>query len=157
MEREKKIQTKELQVKGNIMTWSDMMIQLSNVSCISTHPLAAIPFPVLSILALVAGVILLSTSAFAGIILIVLGVCWIYLWVDKNKTQKDSKNLNILMNSGNNFSFIVHDPEFLNEIVMVLEQVLMNGGVGNSNITFNIKDNVIDGNAQLLNDLNIRG
>lgn len=40
MDKVKSIETKNLMIKGNIIEWPGTMIQLSNISCISTADMA---------------------------------------------------------------------------------------------------------------------
>ena len=59
------------------------------------------------------------------------------------------------MNSGNNLQFIIGNKSFLDKVLQVLEQIIINGGVGGQSVTINIRGNKISGNASVLNDLNL--
>lgn len=82
------IETPQLVVKGNIMTWQGTMIQLSNVSCISTRPLTQTVFPVYSIVPLCVGVFLLEDYLMASIIFFGIGAALIYKWYITNRERK---------------------------------------------------------------------
>ncbi len=69
--KEKSIETPELLIKGNIMCWEGTMVQLSNISCISTMPLEQLEFPKYALLLLLGGFIVLEGSAIFGIFLLV--------------------------------------------------------------------------------------
>lgn len=73
MKKEKSIETPELLIKGNIMSWEGMMIQLSNVSCISTAPLELMGFPIGSIVLLFIGIFILEYNAALGMVLVIGG------------------------------------------------------------------------------------
>ena len=80
MMMKKSIETKTLKIKGNIMCWDDTMIQLSNVSCISTSPLEQNAFPKYSILMFIVAILLLGRNISVSIILIIGGIAWIYIY-----------------------------------------------------------------------------
>lgn len=157
MEKVKSIETSRLVIKGNIIKWPGTMIQLSNISCISISALALRPFPFLSILLELIGIGLVKISFAAAFIVILAGLTWIFLWYKKNKEIKESTNLNIMMNSGKILQIVFKDTVFLNRVLNVLEAVIREGGVGNSNdVLINIKDCTIGGNAQVLTDLKVK-
>ena len=131
--KEKSIETPELLIKGNIISWEGTMIQLSNVSCISTSPLELMEFPKLALLFLLGG--LMSFRI--------------------NEKRKSDTILNILMNSGNSLCFLVNNKKFLNEILEILKQIIIEGGVGKQNVSINLKGCKITGNAKVLNDFDI--
>lgn len=156
LKKEKSIETPELMIKGNIMSWEGMMIQLANVSCVSTTPVELIAFPVFSILILFVGILVLFQKPIIGLLLIVIGGGWIYGWYYYNNKRKLSTILRIVMNSGNTLQFIISNKIFLEQVLQVLEEIIINGGVGKQNVTINIRGNKITGNAQILNDLNLQ-
>ena len=59
MEKEKSIETEQLLIKRNIMSWEDTMIQLSNVSVISTSQLEPLKFPRIILLTLIASFVMM--------------------------------------------------------------------------------------------------
>lgn len=155
MKKEKSIETPELKVKGNIMSWDGMMIQLSNVSCVSTAPLEQLAFPTLSLLIILAGILGIRQQPLFGILLLALGGTWIYGWYYFNNKRKSNTILSIVMNSGNNLQFVIDNKNFLNKVLQVLELIIIEGDIGKQNLIINIKGNKISGNARVLNDLNM--
>ena len=155
MKQEKSIETPELLIKGNIMSWEGMMIQLSNVSCISTTSLKQIAFPVLSVLVMIIGIVIFKSNFLAGIFLLLVGAAWIYGWYYINNSRKSNTILNIVMNSGNNLQILIGNKDFLNKVLKVLEQIIIEGGVGQQNISIDIRGCKITGNASVLNGLNL--
>lgn len=155
MKREKSIETNELKIKGNIMCWNETMIQLSNVSCISTSPIQLEEFPKYSILIVIAGIILLRFNILVSIILLVGGAAWIYIWMNINEARKSETVLNIYMNSGNNLCILFSNRSFLYDVLKVLEQIIIDGGVGEQNVEINIHNSRISGNARVLDNLNV--
>jgi len=153
--KEKSIETPELLIKGNIMCWEGTMVQLSNISCISTMPLEQLEFPKFALLLLLGGLMVLKGSAIFGILLMAAGGAWIYYWFMTNEKRKSDTILNVIMNSGNNLRFLVKDKKFLGKILRVLEQIIIDGGVGKQNVTIDMHGCEITGNANILNNLNI--
>jgi len=154
-EKDKSIQTSKLLIKGNIICWEGTMIQLSNVSCVSTTPLESLDFPKLSLFCILVGLMVFKQSAFLGFVLLMAGGAWIYYWYYINEKRKLDTVLNIVMNSGNNLRFLVQDKNFLDKILQVLEKIIIDGGVGEKNVSINIHECEISGNASVLNDLRL--
>lgn len=155
MKNTKSIETKELLLKGNIMSWEGTMIQLSNVSCVSTIPLEMLSFPRFSILLLVLGFFMITKSSTMAFLLIAGGCGWIYAWYHINEERKRDTILSISMNSGDNLRFVFSKKSFLDEVLHVLEKIIGEGGVGEQNVSINIHGCKITGNAKILNDLNL--
>lgn len=149
------IETSELLIKGNIMCWDETMIQLSNVSCISTRSLSPIAFPVLSIALLIIGFLLFKYNWMLSIVLLVTVIVWICCWFTKNEERKNNTILNIVLNSGNILQIIINDKFFVTKVLHVLEQIIIDGGVGKQDVAINIQGCQITGNASVLNDFNI--
>lgn len=159
MDKVKSIETKNLMIKGNIIEWPGTMIQLSNISCISTADMALKPFPWLSLLVMALGVGLgvEKVNGIIAFLIVLAGLTWIFLWHKKNEQLKENTYLNILLNSGDKFQILFSYAPFLDKVLNVLEEILIEGGVGsNSNVSINITDCKIDGNAKVLNDFKVR-
>lgn len=152
------IETEAIIIKGNIMTWGNTMIQLSNVSSISAIQESP-KFPSGAIGFIVGGVLSatlfswIEIFVFLGVLMAVLGVLMIvlyYMMISQNKYH-----LNVVMNSGSRYDFLVADRAFLNEMLSVLESIIIRGGVGENSISINIHDSSI-GNFEALNDSFVR-
>ena len=59
------------------------------------------------------------------------------------------------MNSGNNLCILFSNGSFLNDVLKVLEEVIIDGGVREQNVDINIHNCKISGNAHVLDNLNI--
>lgn len=153
---EKSIETDHLIIKGNIMTCENTMIQLSNISCISTYSLKGAGFPISSIVFIFIGLLLFKLALWLGLFLIIVGAFLIYAWYGDKEKKKKEIYLSILMNAGNTLRFMFNDKAFLEEVQLVLEHIIIDGGVGSSDIYIDIKDNTFSGNAQVLNDLHMQ-
>ena len=153
MKNEKTINTPQLAITGNIMAWNDSVIQLSSISSISTVPLALTPFPMWTLLLFLGGLASFMTSLIVAIVCIVIGVIVIISWYQKNEEIKLQKNLIILMNSGNTFSFLFKDKTFLNQVFGVLSTIIAENGKEERHVKINISNSTISGNAKILNDI----
>ena len=155
MNRNKTIETETLLIKGNIMLWENTMIQLSNVSCISTAPLDLMKFPLVSILFLIIGVALLEISTNLGFVFILGAVILIIRWLYTNDVRRANEILSVSMNSGDNLQIVFNDKLFLNFVLRVLEQIILEGGVGSKSVSINVHNCEIGGDAKILDNLNI--
>lgn len=149
------IDTPQLFLKGNIMCWDGMMIQLSNISCISTMPLVQAAFPFISIVLILIGFLAFTYNVIVALILLGAGAFWMYSWDQTNEERKRNTILNIVLNSGNQLQFIINNKDFLNKVLKVLEQIIIDGGVGKQDVSINIQGCQITGNAKVLNDFNL--
>lgn len=151
LEKVNSIETTELEIKGNAMSWPGAMIQISNISCISTSDLSLEPFPKWALVIIILGMFGWSFSWLLSLILVVIGGGWIIIWQENNEEKKKIKNLTIMMNSGLCLRFSITDKAFLDEIIRLLKEVLREGGIGRQNIYIDIKNSQFSGNAQVLN------
>lgn len=110
---EKSIETPQFFIKGNIMTWEGNMLQLSNVSSISTTGLEQLPFPKWTLIVFLAGLFLFSVSWIVALVCIAVGGLCIYYWYTQNQKRQSTINLVIFMNSGISFQFLFRDKPFL--------------------------------------------
>lgn len=155
MKNENSIETPQLLIKGNIICWSESMIQLSNVSYISTSPIEALEYPSFLGFLMIGAFICLFIYPYAGLPLLVIGFFLSYRWGIKNKERQSKTYLSIVTNSGDNFKIIIGDRTFLYKILKVLEQIIIEGGVGDQNVSINILGCNISGNADVLNNFKI--
>lgn len=154
----KSVETPEIVIKGNIMTWKNTMLQLSNVSSISTAQ--DIPtFPGASIALIVLGFLLFNNFKYVeilqavGIILIIFGIVPIVVYAMAVSDHK--YYLSVTMNSGICYNLVVKDKKFLKKMLDVLEQIIIDGGVGNRNYTINIQNSTL-GDLSVMNNTRVR-
>ena len=149
------IQTERLIIKGNIMSWDNTMIQLANVSCLSTTPLAEMPFPKYSILLILVGLVMFEVNVLVSLLVLAAAGGWIYIWYDTNRKRRLQTVMSINMNSGLNFNLTFGDKGFLEDVLKVLEKIITEGGIGDHNLSIDIYGCQFSGNSQVLNGLNI--
>lgn len=157
MDTKNSIETKQLLIRGNIMSWDNTMIQLSNVSCLSTAVLEEIPFPKYAILLILAGIILFKFNVLVSLLVIAAGGGWIYTWYNTNRKRSLQTVLSINLNSGLNFRLLFGNRGFLDDVLKVLSKIITEGGIGDQNLSIDIYGCEFSGNAQVLNGLNVSG
>lgn len=159
-ESEKCITVDSLNVTRNIMMWDETMIQLSNVSAITTRSLNPVYVPWYPIAAILLLLGLERVRSYGGktvgFLLIAVGAAIAFWCYTMNSKRKEQTILTIQMNSGVSYYFMVKEKSVLNKLLTVLEKIIADGGVGNASISISVKDCTIRDNAQLFNGLNIR-
>lgn len=155
-ENEKKIEIPGFTITGNIIKWENTMVQLRNVSYITTGELPKKPIPLIAIAIIVFSLALFGVSILVGFAGLAIGVVWLYLWNMENDNRKKHIILSIAMNSGNMLQILFNDKDFLENVKKVLERIIIDGGIGTQNIAINITDCEISGNARVLEDLKIQ-
>ncbi len=152
MKSENSIKTDQLLIRGNIICWFENMIQLSNVSYISTSQVEALEYPSYLIYVIVVGFLSLYFNKLVGFVVLIIALVLSYLWMLKNDERETKSYLTIATNSGDKFRIIISDRTFLYNILKVLEQIIIEGGVGERNVTISILGCNISGNADVLNN-----
>lgn len=147
------IKTDYLIIRDNIMEWGNTMIQLSNVCSISTITFVQKnPFPMYSLFLVAGGLLGMQFSALTGIVILGLGIAWIYLWWNRNNNPNKTETLNITMNSGTIFEFIFSDEKFKMQVLRVLEGIIADGGKSKfGDISIDISNSQIHGNLDFMN------
>ncbi|MBR4545396.1 MAG: hypothetical protein IKO14_05415 [Oscillibacter sp.] len=152
--KSKVVDTPEISIRGHLLRWSDTVIQISNISMVST---AEVPAPhiskwffvVVGILGLF-GIYLLDVSSksyyydeavqvfgvlvtgFSILFFLLLLLGW---WLTRN--DKDKTYLNLALNSGNVYSFVFTDKEFMRQVLQVFANIFESGTTKETNININ--------------------
>lgn len=147
------IDTPNLYIEGNIMSWEDNMLQLSNVVNISTVPQGLLAFPFWTLLLILAGFILIRQIFWFALIMLILSGIIIYWWYKRNEELKTQSHLVIHTNSGKVYSFLFSDRKFLKEVFNVLGEIILNGHSMKGGIHISITGNKIEQGASILNNL----
>lgn len=98
-EKNQNIDTPELSINGNIMSWHGSAIQLSNISSISTVELPLVPFPKWILLAFLAGAVLFKPIRIA-LCCLTAAVLYILYWHHQNMVIKKARKLMIYERRG---------------------------------------------------------
>lgn len=153
----REIDTDSLKIYGNCLEFKDTIIQLSNVSLISNNSLVPPQFPTWTIGALLLGLLCLFLDFGAikviGLFLIVGGGCAIYMWYQRAEQEKQIKKLVIATNSGQTFSILFNQGQFLDKVIVALKEIIAHPG-HHSDIIINIKDNTIAPGGSVIDSVN---
>ena len=151
------INTDYLTIEGNMMKWSDTIIQISNISIISTANVATRPFPILSVILGSIGLLLIIVSQNSygyydglsgpGVMMLIAMAAWIFVWYLNNKNREELQKLNILTNSGLTYTIVFHDKKFLAQVMKRFAEIL-SVPMNKESFTINIKDNVFRDGSQ---------
>lgn len=121
--QEKAIDTPELKINDNILSFEDYFIQISNISQVTIAPLPKQTYPPLAFLLFVIGLGFMSMKNPVGILLglCVASVGGYMLYRVYKYNEERGERLSIQMNSGGIFRFNCKDRRFLNEVMEVLK------------------------------------
>ena len=117
LQNEKCIETEQLNITGNIMTWQGTMVQLSNVADITTQKLSPVKLPWSALVLIGLGICMFAFKAVIAFVMIVLGGIIFYAWYADNKKRSQSMMLTICMNSGKNLQILFINKDFLNRVL----------------------------------------
>lgn len=149
----REIKTEYLKIHGNCMEFKDTIIQLSNVSLISSEKLSLTSFPIWAAVLIALGVSALLTRgglAKFGIILIICGGFGVYYWYRQNERAQQLERLLITTNSGHTFAIIFNNRPFLSKVVETLKEIVAYPG-HLSDVTVNVKNNTLNYNDESVN------
>lgn len=150
----KEIRTPELLIVGNAMSWKDTVIQLSNISSLTTVSLNPEPFPIVWIIVMIlASVFLIRYYLFVSVLLWGFAGLLIYLWYKQNQQLAQRRNLRIMMNSGKLFVIAFNNKEFLKKVYGVLGSIIAEDSHSTKNVRISIENSTITGEASVLNNL----
>lgn len=153
----REIDTDSLKIYGNCLEFKDTVIQLSNVSLVSNNSLVPPKLPTWTIAALILGLLCLFVDNGAikvfGLLLIVGGGCAIYMWYQRAEREKQIKKLVIATNSGQTFSILFNQGQFLDKVIVALKEIIAHPG-HHSDIIINIKDNTIAPGGTVIDSVN---
>lgn len=135
----KSIETPFLRVRGNCLEIQNTVIQLSNISLLSTTDVTPEKFPIYSIIIILAGIASLAILKIVSVILIAIGGLWIYYWYSSAQKAQEMKRLTIITNSGNAFPIVFDNRQFMEKVVKIMTEIIRDPK-HTQNFTINIKE-----------------
>lgn len=152
--KEKVIETDELQVRGHLLRWKDVVIQISNISQISVGHYPTQPFPMWTLAAILIGLVAMKFNALIGLAGLLLGSGVIFMWYQERESKKGYKFLHLRLNSGTVFSFVFEQEDFLRKVLDVFANIFedVEKNVNNS-VTIDIKNCTVKGNGKIIETL----
>ena len=153
--KEKVIETDELQVRGHLLRWKDVVIQISNISQISVGNYPRPPFPLWTIAATLIGLFFLPYNKLIGAFGLLVVLVVIAMWYDSWYDKKDYKVLRLYLNSGTSFFFTFKEETFMRKVLDVFANIFedVEKNVNNS-VTIDIKNCTVKDNGTFIETLN---
>ncbi|MDT0014537.1 hypothetical protein [Listeria cossartiae] len=134
------IETEEFSIKDNLLKFSDLTIQLSNISYLSAGK-KKLKIPALAIIALIISLFLLVAIPVFGFFLLLISGG--YIWYLYNDYQKNKQFLTFNLNSGQTYRISFEKKDFLTKVRDTVEFSMNNK---NKNFEINIgKQEVFSG------------
>ena len=153
MNTHREIETESLKIHGNCMEFNDTVIQLNNISLLSTQDVTPTKLPTWVLIVALAGlaVMLLRVSEllWLGLIMVLIAGVFLYLWYKEAQRLKELKRLVIITNSCNSFTIVFQDRPFLEKVIQVLKEVIAKPG-HLSDVTINVKNNNFTGDSSVI-------
>ena len=151
------IKTMNLNITGNIMSWQDCLVQISNVSYITAKGIQQVPFPWITIPAFIIGIMLFKVNVVIALIVVICSFGGVYTWYKEYEKRKNSIALVLTLNSGDRLVLIFNDRSFLAKVMEVLKKIITDGGIGkNNSISIDLSGCQFKGDATLLNNLGVK-
>lgn len=124
----KKIETKNLRIEKNIISFNDLILQISNISQVSIEPLPKKNFNIISIVTLFLGIFGLiqrdEKIQIYGILFILITIGY-FIWLYVVNSAK-GKYLYLYMNSGSYYYIFCRNELFLDSVMDVIESCINN-------------------------------
>ncbi|MBC1249346.1 hypothetical protein HB801_05675 [Listeria welshimeri] len=138
--KKNEIETEEFSIKDNLLKFSDLTIQLSNISYLSAGK-KKFKMPIMAIIILIISLFLLSILPIIGFLLLIASGG--YIWYLYNDYQKEKQFLTFNLNSGQIYRISFEKKDFLNKVRETVEFSMNNK---NKNFEINIgKQEVFSG------------
>lgn len=150
--KDKTVETENLLVRGNQLQWDGVLIQISNISLITTSDMNSPVYPLWAAIVGILGLVLVfnSDTWFLGLLLILVAGAASYLWYTKLKVAQQSKYLNIQLNSGRMYSILFRDEAFLKKVFHVFSNIFDEGPSSEINYHIDMKNCHIDNNSSVV-------
>lgn len=147
------VETVRFQINGGVLKWDNVVVQIKNISYVTTMDVKSVQFPRWTLICELAGLLLLKVNVLMGILAIVIGLLCIWGWYHENEQRKKQKYLYIHMNSGRVFSILFSSSVFLDRALDVFSDVMENGNEAGNVYNFNLKDCKIDHESSLIGNM----
>ena len=87
-QKEKTVETAGFQVKGHLLQWENVAIQISNISLVTSSDVQPTQFPIWGLLIVIVGIALIPFMLPVGILLLALGAFTFFVWYRENEKKK---------------------------------------------------------------------
>ena len=94
------------QVKGHLLQWENVAIQINNIALVTSSDVQPTQFPIWVLLIAVLGIALIPFMLPLGLVLLALSAFTFYVWYRENEKKKQQKFLYIQLNSGKSLALV---------------------------------------------------
>lgn len=148
--KEKTVQTRNLFIQGHLLQWEGVIIQISNISLITSSNMNRPIFPIWAGIMAIIGLSLLKLVWYVGLIALAIGGVGIYFWYSEVERVKNNKYLNILLNSGFTYSILFTNEDFLQNVMQVFANIFEDAAEDHANYYIDIKNSTISNGASVV-------
>ena len=152
------LETTSLTIKGHLLRWNNYVVQISNISLVSSGEKDPPSFPKWILWTTLIGIIILaygikessgyySDNELAGgmigiaILLLAIAVIALVIWINQVWSCQEEKYLHIHMNSGSTYSILFKDKEFLEKkVIPMFSKIFEDGAKDNSSFYIDIRN-----------------
>ena len=152
------LETTSLTIKGHLLRWNNYVVQISNISLVSSGEKDQPSFPKWILWTTLIGIIILaygikessgyySDNELAGgmigiaILLLAIAVIALVIWINQVWSCQEEKYLHIHMNSGSTYSILFKDKEFLEKkVIPMFSKIFEDGAKDNSSFYIDIRN-----------------
>ena len=90
-QKEKTVEVPGFQVKGHLLQWENVAIQISNIALVTSSDVQPTQFPIWGLLIAVLGIVLIPFMLPLGLVLLALSAFTFYVWYRENEKKKQQK------------------------------------------------------------------
>ena len=152
-QKEKTVEVPGFQVKGHLLQWENVAIQINNIALVTSSDVQPTQFPIWGLLIAVLGIALIPFMLPLGLVLYTYIYFTFYVWYRENEKKKQQKFLYIQLNSGKSFALLFQSQEFLNQVLQTFSNIFADGGRTGNNYYFDLKNSRIDRNSSVIQNL----
>lgn len=152
------LETTSLTIKGHLLRWNNYVVQISNISLVSSGEKDPPSFPKWILWPAFLGIIILaygmneSSGGYSGnemaggmigiaILLLATAVIALVIWISQVSSCQDEKYLHIHMNSGSTYSILFKDKEFLEKkVIPTFSKIFEDGAKDNLSFYIDIRN-----------------
>ena len=122
------VETTDMYIRGHLLQWGKVAIQIRNISLITSSDIETKPFPTWAGIVAGIGVMTMFLAWYIGLILLAIAGFGIYSWYEDSRNPEGQAYLHIHLNSGDIFMILFKSKSFLKETMQVLADVIAKDG-----------------------------
>ena len=148
------ITTNELVIEGHLLKWENVVVQISNISSVTTMKVIPPRFPAMALILTFVGIVLItvdnagssryyyssgSAVTAIGIALLILSIIRMLVWYSEAEPLMNKKYLSICTNSGMTYLILFRDEQFREKVLRVFTTIFAKGNRAGDTYYIDIK------------------